>query len=819
MALLRSSPNPVPAAPLLLQSPTLLPPLGQRPCGLLLRGGGRITAAVASDIATGLHGCSGCSSASVASGTSSSSFASGLPVAVLVLGASAGAGAAAAAERLSPTGSRGPCRGRCHRWRGVARRSWLSIPWFGNDDASSNPPGSSRGGSSSSSSSSGGGGSGVASAEAWLREHPVRGDVLIGWLQHPGLAGGDRCDLQVEFSGNKTGVWRSQTLNFRGPVSARSELPLRFILTDEVTMLRGVVQSSEVISGEVTQKGAAGGFFELRALPACFRYWWDAGAGRESPLHELIGTASERPEGEGFEDAPIFVGPTQGKDLSMPSGFFGPGPPPDGGGTGRGPGGGIPPDVKVISGPKALFELLSGATDKRSQEEDEQATKKSDVCLSRIRNFSMTPEDVKSYLDRFVIKQDAAKEALSVAICDHYNRVRQRLAVQEEEEGETRKDEEESGEIADAMPGKSESANSDRNYMKPNVLLLGPTGSGKTYLMKSLADLIGVPFVKADATKFSETGYVGRDAEDVLQDLMTAAEGNASIAQFGIVYVDEIDKICGDDSKGGTFRKGVQNTFLKLMEESDVEVAPKSRSIEKMMRFGPGQDGSVPLNTRYILFVFSGAFSKLNEKLREEKAREAAGFGFAADPAEAKSGGDAELVSFLHEAGTKELVEAGLEPEFVGRIPVRVALSALSEDDLFRILTEAEGGACSQLVGDFHRYGIRLRLEDSALRALAKGAVKEQTGARSLITVLESTLRRFKFRLPSLVPRGCKELVVTDKVVEDPEGELARIVAEYSSQGSGEPRASDDESDMAGGSGVGGGDAGCKSAENQEAAT
>lgn len=311
------------------------------------------------------------------------------------------------------------------------------------------------------------------------------------------------------------------------------------------------------------------------------------------------------------------------------------------------------------------------------------------------------------------------------------------------------------------------------NYMKPNVLLLGPTGSGKTYLMKNLAELVGVPFVKADATKFSETGYVGRNAEDVLQDLLTAADGDVSLAQLGIVYVDEIDKVAADQSGGslGNFRRGVQNTFLKLMEEADVSVPLAPPQV-------PGQP-SARLSTRYILFVFSGAFTELNKRLREEKGRKAFGFGLAAEAGAGVEVTDAEMTSFLHDAGTDELVDAGLEPEFVGRIPVRVALGALSEDDLFRILSEAEGGAGAQLAEDFRRYGVRLVLTEEALRAIAKRAVKEKTGARSLVTVLENTLRRFKFRLPALVPRGCGELVVTASVVEHPEEELEQLVLRY----------------------------------------
>jgi len=318
----------------------------------------------------------------------------------------------------------------------------------------------------------------------------------------------------------------------------------------------------------------------------------------------------------------------------------------------------------------------------------------------------------------------------------------------------------------------------NKNYTKPNILLLGPTGSGKTYLLRNLAQLIGVPFVKADATKFTETGYVGRDSEDLMRDLLTAADGDVELAQVGIVYVDEIDKMSAEGGGGvSTFRRGTQSTFLKLLEDTEVAISRGPPQLPQLMM----ETGSTTVSTRHVLFVFSGAFSQLDKSLQEKHRQENSGFGFAREAGSADAQ-CAEGTSFLHKAGTEELVKAGLEPEFVGRIPVRVALGTLSEDDLFAILKDAKDGAASQLVDDFRRYGISLEFTDDALRAVAKLAYKEGTGARALVTVLEGALRRFKFHMPRMVAQGCASLEVTAEVIEQPDQELQKLLDRYPQQ-------------------------------------
>src|SRR5690349_23341672 len=282
--------------------------------------------------------------------------------------------------------------------------------------------------------------------------------------------------------------------------------------------------------------------------------------------------------------------------------------------------------------------------------------------------FDYKPRDVKAYLDRFVIKQEEAKKVLSVALCDHYHQVRL------------------------AMDGKEQS-----NYAKQNVILIGPTGVGKTYLIRSMADLIGVPFVKADATKFSETGYVGGDVEDLVRDLVRRANGEVARAQYGIIYIDEIDKIASASSMTGrdVSGRGVQTNLLKLMEETEVPArAPNdiAGQIQAMMdlsrRSGKAQPATV--NTKHILFVVSGAFGGL-EKIVHKRLREAS-IGFAASAAP-KPAGDDEV---LAHAQTRDFVDFGFEPEFIGRLPVRVVCQHLSVDDLFQILKTSEGSIIRQ---------------------------------------------------------------------------------------------------------------------------
>lgn len=360
--------------------------------------------------------------------------------------------------------------------------------------------------------------------------------------------------------------------------------------------------------------------------------------------------------------------------------------------------------------------------------------------------FDRKPRDVKAYLDRFVIQQAEAKKVLSVALCDHYHHVR--LAAEGREQP---------------------------NYTKQNVILLGPTGVGKTYLIRSMADLIGVPFVKADATKFSETGYVGGDVEDLVRDLIRRADGDVERAQYGIIYIDEIDKIAASSQFSGrdVSGRGVQTNLLKLMEETEVAVrAPNdiAGQIQAMMEMTQGRGRKQPptINTKHILFVVSGAFDGL-EKLVRKRLREAT-IGFAA--ASQSPPGESHALDLVQ---TGDFIDFGFEPEFIGRLPIRVVCHPLEVDDLFQILKSSEGSIIRQYEQSFGAYGIEVLFQDDGLRRIAERAAEEKTGARGLMTVCERVFRDLKFELPST---QVKRFVVDVQLVDQPGAQLQRLLAE-----------------------------------------
>jgi ATP-dependent Clp protease ATP-binding subunit ClpX len=363
--------------------------------------------------------------------------------------------------------------------------------------------------------------------------------------------------------------------------------------------------------------------------------------------------------------------------------------------------------------------------------------------------FNATPKQIKAHLDRFVIQQEEAKRTLSIAVCDHYNHVNRVRRLEKEDPEAARRIE----------------------YIKGNVLLLGPTGVGKTYLVKHIADLIGVPFVKADATKFSETGYVGGDVEDLVRGLVQKADGDVEIAQYGIVYIDEIDKIAASSNVGGrdVSGRGVQTTLLKLMEETEVplrnpmDIQSQLQSALEFQRKGKAKREVI--NTRNILFICSGAFDRLKEQVERRLGRASIGFAETALPTS-----ETEVLS---KVTTRDYIDYGLEPEFIGRLPVRVVCHELSADDLFAILKTSEGSVVRQYVRAFEAFGIDVRFEDEALRAIASQAAVEKTGARGLVTVCDRLFRDFKFELPG---SGVRNLVIDSELVNAPDMVLAAIL-------------------------------------------
>ena len=376
-----------------------------------------------------------------------------------------------------------------------------------------------------------------------------------------------------------------------------------------------------------------------------------------------------------------------------------------------------------------------------------QKEKPEDDPLDAIRSFDRKPKEVRDYLDRFVIKQEQAKRVLSVAVCDHYNHVRRCM-----------------------QDSRAQSA----EYMKPNVLLLGPTGVGKTYLMRNVAKLIGVPFVKADATKFSETGYVGNDVDDLVRDLVKQADGNVELAQYGIIYVDEIDKIAAEGSRGGrdVSGRGVQINLLKLMEETEVNLHSAQDMMGQMKAFMEMQRGGKPrkatISTKNILFIVSGAFDQLAENVRKRLDLNRIGFGASEEQELSESG-----INFLNKAETQDFIKYGFEPEFVGRLPVRVACDELTKDDLADILLSSEGNALDQYRKDFEGYGIKFEIAHPAILEVAKLAAKEKTGARGLVTILERIFRDFKFELPST---SIRKFSVDADTVKHPSASLKELI-------------------------------------------
>ena len=402
--------------------------------------------------------------------------------------------------------------------------------------------------------------------------------------------------------------------------------------------------------------------------------------------------------------------------------------------------------------PNATFlHFDQGAAD-RTQNKEQNGTESNssdtEESLERIKDFRLKPREVRDYLDRFVIKQDEAKKVLSVAICDHYNHVRQ------------------------CINDPKAAAN---DYAKQNIILLGPTGVGKTYLIRCIAKLIGVPFVKADATKFSETGYVGHDVEDLVRDLVKLADGNTELAQYGIIYIDEIDKIATKSNAG--FRdvsgRGVQINLLKLMEETDVslhsqnDLAGQMEAMMDMMNRGNTKKKRT-INTAHILFIVSGAFDNLAELIKKRVKGGQIGFGRL-------DGVEDESTEYLKFVQTKDFIDYGFEPEFIGRLPVRVGCNPLSADDLEKILLQSEGSILSQYRADFSGYGISFEETAEAVSEIAKQACLENTGARGLMTVLERIFRNYKFELPST---SIKSFPLSKDVVTDPENTLKKLMAE-----------------------------------------
>jgi len=367
-------------------------------------------------------------------------------------------------------------------------------------------------------------------------------------------------------------------------------------------------------------------------------------------------------------------------------------------------------------------------------------------------HFDLKPEELEAFLNDYIIRQDEAKEILATKICTHFNRIK----FTEMTQGRNRYE--------------------GVGHIKNNILMIGPTGVGKTYLIKLIAKKIGVPFVKGDATKFSETGYVGGDVEDLVRDLVYEADGDMGLAQYGIIYVDEIDKIASSNSLIGpdVSRTGVQRALLKPMEETEVDLKvphdPISQleAIEHYRKTGKREKRTI--NTKNILFIMSGAFNGLEELIKKRLNREGIGFG-----AEIRS--KDERAEYLKQVRAEDLIAYGFESEFIGRLPVATVFEKLEVDDLYGILKNPNNPIILGKKKDFKSYGIDIQFEDEALYELAVKACEEKTGARGLVSAVEKILIKFEKRLPST---DIRKLVVTRAVVEDPERALGRLLQDPS---------------------------------------